>query len=318
MVNADSIPMPTLDLDWRLRLAAFAALDTLRRSGDGLVTGGQLADGFEFEGDRIRFFDVRRGIWRPRQLGKNGTALSIVTTAPKPGKKPPYDDQLASDAGWLLYRYEGTDPDHWTNVAVRRAKAQRRPLIYLYGVVPNLYEAVFPCYVVDDAPEELGFHIAPDVADARIGPDVSDRLDLSTGRREYATATVKQRLHQRRFRELVLSAYQVRCAVCRLKHGVLLDAAHILPDRDERGRPEVPNGLSLCKIHHAAYDANIVGVDPDYMVHVRRDVLEEHDGPMLEHGLQKMEGSRILLPRAAAKRPNREYLEERYGRFRAA
>ena len=41
--------MPTLDLDWRLRLAAFAALETLCRAGDGLVTGGQLADGFEFE-----------------------------------------------------------------------------------------------------------------------------------------------------------------------------------------------------------------------------------------------------------------------------
>ena len=310
--------MPTLDLDWRLRLAAFAVLDQLRKAGTGVVTGGRLADGFEFEGQRIRFFDVRRGIWRPRQLGKNGAALAIVTAPPKPGKKPPYDDQIASDAEWFLYRYEGSDPDHWTNVAVRRAMLEHRPLIYLYGIAPNLYDPIFPCYVVEDDPEELGFRIVADVTNVRVGPDVSSEYLNISARREYTTAAVKVRLHQRRFRELVLSAYRVRCAVCRLKHHELLDAAHILPDRDERGRPEVPNGLSLCKIHHAAYDANILGVAPDYLVHVRRDVLEEHDGPMLRWGLQEMEGERIILPRAASSRPDPGYLEERYARFRAA
>jgi putative restriction endonuclease len=52
-----------------------------------------------------------------------------------------------------------------------------------------------------------------------------------------------------------------------------------------RGRPEVPNGLCLRKIQHGACDVNIVGVDPDYRVHVCQDVLEAHDGPMLRHGL---------------------------------
>jgi len=196
--------------------------------------------------------------------------------------------------------------------------SERRPLIYLYGVAPNLYEPIFPCYVVDDRRDELGFHVVADAAGARIGPDISAELERSAPRREYATAAVKVRLHQRRFRELVLPAYRVRCAVCRLKRGELLDAAHILPDRDERGRPEVPNGLALCKIHHAAFDANILGVAPDYVVHIRPDVLEEHDGPMLTHGLKEMDGERILLPRAAGNRPRKEYLEERYGRFRAA
>jgi putative restriction endonuclease len=80
----------------------------------------------------------------------------------------------------------------------------------------------------------------------------------------------------------------------------------------------VPNGLCLCKIHHAAYDANIVGVDPEYRVHVRRDVLEEHDGPMLRHGLQELEHQAIVTPRSRALWPRAEYLEERFGRFRAA
>jgi putative restriction endonuclease len=106
--------------------------------------------------------------------------------------------------------------------------------------------------------------------------------------------------------------------MCSLHHPKLLEAAHILPDREERGRPEVPNGLSLCRIHHGAYDVGIVGVDPDYVIHVRRDVLEEVDGPMLRHGLQEMHGGRLLVPRHPASRPNPDYLAERFERFRAA
>ena len=199
---------------------------------------------------------------------------------------------------------------------MRRAYLLGLPLIYLYGIIPGKYEALFPCMVTADVPGELAFHVMADRAASLAAP--SGQAAEATADRAYATRDVKVRLHQRRFRELVVHAYQVRCAMCRLAHGELLDAAHILPDKDERGRPEVPNGLCLCKIHHAAYDANIVGVDPEYRVHVRRDVLEEHDGPMLEYGLQKLQDQAIVKPRSRALWPRAEYLEERFGRFRAA
>ena len=79
-------------------------------------------------------------------------------------------------------------------------------------------------------------------------------------------------------------------------HRELLDAAHIIADADPLGDPVVPNGLCLCKIHHAAFDANLIGVSPDYTVRVRPSVLEETDGPMLQHGLKDLEGSRIDPP----------------------
>jgi putative restriction endonuclease len=53
-------------------------------------------------------------------------------------------------------------------------------------------------------------------------------------------------------------------------------------------------------------------------VHIRRDVLEEHDGPMLLHGLQELHRVLISLPRVVAQRPNQDYLAERFARFRAA
>jgi hypothetical protein len=50
-----------------------------------------------------------------------------------------------------------------------------------------------------------------------------------------------------------------------LPESLLLDAAHIVADKDERlGQPVVPNGILLSKIHHAAFDAHLIGIDPDY------------------------------------------------------
>lgn len=301
------------DLDWDLRLKAFAELGVLAALNGGVVTAEQLNRGFEFAGERIRFWNKAKGIWRPRQLG-NGAALSVYTAAPRPGRPPRYDDRGLTDR--FVYKYEGTDPKLWTNVAVRRAMETGRPIIYLIGVTPGLYLPVFPCFVVGDDPAGLSFEL---MAEAEGQAPVAAIDASSTAvHRGYATVEVKRRLHQQRFRELVVAAYRVTCAMCRLRHNSLLDAAHIIPDREDRGVAEVRNGLCLCKIHHTAYDVNIVGVDPDYRIHVRQDVLKEHDGPMLEYGLQKMEGLTLHVPRVEQLKPDKKFLEERFGRFRAA
>jgi hypothetical protein len=88
----------------------------------------------------------------------------------------------------------------------------------------------------------------------------------------------------------VLTAYQESCSICSLRHVQLLDAAPIIPDGEERGNAVVTNGLSLCKIHHAAFDTNILGIRPDYSIEIRDDILLEVDGPMLKHGLQAHHG----------------------------
>jgi HNH endonuclease len=84
------------------------------------------------------------------------------------------------------------------------------------------------------------------------------------------------------------------------------------------GEPVVHNGLSLCKLHHAAFDKYLLGVTPDYMIEVREDVLEEEDGPMLVHGLQELHQKKIILPLRTELRPNRDFLDRRYQRFRVA
>lgn len=308
----------SLDRDWLIRFAAMKKMDELRRQGGGLVRAAQLNEGFAFEGERIPLWSSRMGIWRPQQLSQPGAALTIVTAPHVQGRKPAYDDEVAADdRGWFGYKYQGTDPKNWWNVALRTAMELQRPLIYLYGVTKGTYEPIFPVFVTGDDQANLTFRVQ---ADIKVGADagVGDSLLMLAPRREYQTVAVKRRLHQHRFREMVLSAYGTRCAMCHLGHVQLLDAAHIIPDHDDRGLPEIPNGLALCKIHHSAYDANILGVDPDLLIHVREDILREVDGPMLEHGLKGMADRHVRVPRVPGNRPNLAFLDERFQRFSAA
>ena len=205
--------MPDLDRDWRLRLAAFDTLSKRRDARGGLVPIAELEEGFEFEGERIPYLNTRRGIWRPRQL-KGGPALSVVTVPRRPGRERPYDDQVAAD-GPFIYKYQGSDPHEWTNAAVRLAMTLRRPIIYFYGQVPGLYEPIYPCYIVGYDPARLEFRLEADVLTTF--PEEREPVELEA-RRGYETYAAKRRLHQHRFRELVVGAYRERCSVCRLHH----------------------------------------------------------------------------------------------------
>jgi len=74
----------------------------------------------------------------------------------------------------------------------------------------------------------------------------------------------------------------------------------------------------LCKIHHAAFDVNLLGITPDFVVRIDTALLAETDGPMLRHGLQEMDGRTLVLPVDKKQRPDRDRLATRYRRFLAA
>jgi putative restriction endonuclease len=286
-----------------------AWLDERARGGNELVTFAELAD-FHFEQQRVPLMDKQRGIRKPKSLD---AALSFRTRFTQPGHVRPYDDAEGPD-GLLRYKYRGTDPQHPENVALRRAYERGLDLIWFYGIASGVYLPRYPVRLVADEPDDLQFAVALDDAQLLIPPGEV----LDSERRKYVERLTRLRLHQPVFRARVLQAYEHRCSMCRLRHAELLDAAHILPDGHPRGHPVIPNGLALCKIHHAAYDQNIMGVRPDLVIEVRRDILEEVDGPMLTHGLKGMAGAQLTEPRQRSARPDREALEERYESFRSA
>lgn len=301
-----------MDIDLQVRLAAFNWLTEQVNSHGDVLSRKLLEQGFEFQGQRIPLI-APQGIFKPKILD-----LPIsITTAPK----GPYDDYFGKD-NFLLYRYRGSDPNHRDNVGLRKVFEIKRPLVYFHGIEPGKYLATYPVYIIGDDPSHLTFKIAVDDALPSFdysATNISRQIaEVSDARHAYLTSTVKVRLQQRSFREKVLDAYRSQCAFCRLKHRELLDAAHIIPDNQPEGKSTIQNGLSLCKLHHAAYDTFIIGVTPDFIIHVREDILEEEDGPVLQHGLKGLHKTKLILPSLKSNYPSRDALEWRYSRFTRA
>jgi putative restriction endonuclease len=306
--------MSEAELDTRVRTQAFQFLtDQIRLHGE-VVPRDLLERGFDFEDRRVPLIGPQ-GIFKPAVLTE--MPISITTVPVREGEARPYDDGVGPD-GFLRYRYRGTDPGHRDNQGLRLAMGRGAPLIYLYGVTPGRYMPVWPVYIVRDHPAELSFSVAVDAPYMPVLSNFKPDPNSLEARRAYITVVTQQRLHQQGFRERVLRAYQQQCAICRLRHDELLDAAHILPDGHPKGEPIVPNGLALCALHHAAFDRNILGIRPDFLVEVRMDILQEKDGPMLLHGLQGFQGKTILRPSSRALWPRVEFLAERYEEFRQA
>jgi putative restriction endonuclease len=290
--------------DLELREEIFSALEARLSQSSGYISSSELAS-FDVAGQPRRLIANSKGIWNPRDLE---STLSVVSSA-----DGPYADEEISPGVWR-YDYEKTS-FQGSNAKLRAAMEAKSPIILLRKIATGVYVPHFPVYVVADSqgasPTDSYFTLAIEDVTRLRDPEEPDV-------RRYAERVVRQRVHQPEFRGKVLLAYENRCAVCRLRHPELLDAAHILPDSHPKGRPVVPNGLSLCKIHHGAYDSNLLGIDPDYQVHINAELLLEKDGPMLKHGLQEMHGTTLQIPRERAKRPSRDNLAERFEGFAQA
>ena len=298
-------------LDERLRSSALAFLRVVQLRTGGPIRHEDVAT-FAFEGLRVPLMDIQRGIRKPRVLD---AALSFRTVYASNPDQRPYADERGAD-GYQRYKWRGTDAAHPENTALRRAMDARLPLIWFQGIAPGLYLPVFPVWLVSEEPAQHQFVVALDLEQLHTWGDSGDAIVVEL-RRAYADRVVRDRLHQPVFRAQVLAAYDNRCALCRLRHLELLDAAHIRSD-SVGGEPVVTNGIAMCKIHHAAFDSLLMAVRPDYAIEVRRDILSEEDGPTLRYALQGLHGERIELPRQRAARPNHELLEERYEQFRIA
>jgi putative restriction endonuclease len=308
------VPTSHEDSDTLMRIAAFDHVRSLARTHDHL-TAIELKPGFVYQGERIPLINPQRGIFKPHQMR---FLLSIKTVFPKPGGKVWYDDQrevhrqIFDGDETVDYAFMGQDPDAADNRWLLEAFENRVPVIYFLGIAPGRYQAILPVFISGWDSAALKARIAfgePD-QDAMVPP-------ANASERRYALRTVKQRLHQASFREAVITAYGGRCALSGLPEPLLLDAAHIIADKHEHlGQPVVPNGIPLSKIHHAAFDAHLIGIDPDYRLHVSDRLLVRSDGPMLE-ALKRLSGETIHLPSRIKDRPDRERLAMRFEQFKA-
>ncbi len=284
----------------RLRLDVFAWIET-RMLDKGHLTWDELLNDYSFEGHKIALVG-QRGIINPSILDET---LCVQTSY----RNPYLDDH---SAGPIQYKFEAQHGHlGGSNIKLRAAMMNRVPLVYLQGIETGKYVAWVNVYVSSEDLEsghvELNLDPAVGAINLETAPNEIER--------SYAMRMARQRVHQPKFRAEVLLAYKTQCSICRLKHGSLLDAAHIIPDSDPRGSAIVTNGLALCKIHHTAYDKKIIGISPDYVVKVNPEILLEVDGPMLKHGIQAMHDVQLHLPEHKAKQPDKELLEITFAKF---
>ncbi len=313
--------------DTLIRVEAFRRVQILQQS-NRYIAASDLKPGFQFNGDRIPLVNRPRGIFKPRQMK---FLLSVKTAIPRPGREVWYDDQLQDHQNLfegidsVEYAFMGNNPQAAANRWLLEAYENQIPFIYFLGIAPGCYEAMMPTFVDDWNAHDLSARLV-------FGLPLQDALTESTPlekinigefpkdmkERRYTLRTVKQRLHQSSFREALIQAYGGRCAISGIPEPLLLDAAHIAPDSHEQlGQPIVPNGIPLSKIHHAAFDAHLIGIDPTYRLHVSDRLLEKKDGPLLE-SLKQLEGASIHLPKRQIDRPDPERLDMRFEQFKAA
>ena len=303
------------DRDTLMRMAAFEHVRRLGEVHDHL-TANELKPGFIFEGERIPLVNPQRGIFKPQQMR---FLLSIKTVFPKPGGKVWYDDQreahrqIFEGDETIDYAFMGRDPDAADNRWLREAYENQIPIIYFLGIAPGRYQAELPSFISGWDSKALKARVAFGAPDQEtIAPPAN------APERRYALRAVKQRLHQASFREAVITAYNGRCALSGMPESLLIDAAHIVTDKDELfGHPVVPNGIPLSKIHHAAFDAHLIGIDPDYRLHVSDRLLGQNDGPVLE-ALKRLNGGTIQFPKRDQDYPDQDRLALRFERFKAA
>ena len=292
-------------MDDRIRIYAFDWLEKQTQLYGEVLPRDILERGFQFNNEKITLVG-RKGIWKPKVMDY---PISITTTP-----ESQYSDTITIE-GFLKYKYRGEDINQSDNIGIRSMIALQKPLIYFHGITKGRYLPSWPVYIIGDNKSNLEFTVAVDDVKT-VGNEFEQfKEDAILYRRKYITSNFKLRLHQQSFRERVLRAYKNQCALCKLKHAELLDAAHIIGDKDDLGDPIIQNGLSLCKIHHAAFDNHFIGINPDYIIKIRIDLLNESDGPMLRYGIQSLNNTKIILPTQKTNWPDRERLEIRFNRF---
>ena len=301
--------MAAADPDLPLRQAAVTGARQLAQDYDDLVPLARLREGFALDAGRVSFGSFQRGIHRA-QIQRGPAALTLTTSF-----NDPYADTFDQAGSLFTYAYRAGPIDQPDNRALRAAYELQTPLVYFRGLAPGQYLVVAPIFVTADDPATKTVVLEPGlpVQDMQPGGLVS-----GPDMRAYATREARVRLHQQRFKLDVMRAYRHRCAICALRERTLVQAAHIVPDIEPEGIAAVVNGLALCAIHHLAFDRNVLGIDPDSVVHIARRLLDDTDGPMLRTGLQGFHGAPIALPRRAEDRPDRSRLEARFSRFTQA
>jgi len=295
--------------------AAFDYVRLLERFYGDDIPWSVIDQGIDVGGEKVHLSNRARGIFKPRQMSRG--VMSIKTTEPRAGRINIYEDE-ETDEGYFRYSLQQGDPRGGGNRHLWEALEDNSPFIYFHAVAVGRYKVIWPCFVTRIDPDagfcEVVVGTVLDIPRQRQLQVVTYPIATKTKERAYLLREVKVRLHQAAFRANVLDAYRGACALSGLPVRELLEAAHITPDSDDDSSADVSNGIAMSRLHHRAYDSNLIGITRELRVEVSDRLRSARDGVVLE-ALKQLHGAKLNVPRAVAARPDPERLERRFAEF---
>ena len=143
------------------------------------------------------------------------------------------------------------------------------------------------------------------LTDAEIGT-------VTNNERKIVLAQIARKYRASDFRKRVLGAYEHHCAACGVQLA-LVDAAHIIPVAATTSNDETANGVALCKLHHAAFDRNLLSFDEKYKIEISDAEVARLMDVNLVGGLKEFKANlrtAILLPTDRRDYPKLAYIKE--------
>lgn len=153
----------------------------------------------------------------------------------------------------------------------------------------------------EEAALAKALNIAPSVPDGFVydamSQDGQERLQ-----------SIKARIGQRTFRDVVLTIYQSRCCLTGIDLPEVNRASHIIgwAERVET-RMDPRNGLCLSATYDAAFDRKLITFDDDYRLVLSKTIRDRVPSTTLKTHFLSKEGQRIEMPTRLC--PLKEYLE---------
>lgn len=297
-----------------IRKAAAHAIENLVRQQGDIVPWSALAEGFEFNGQKILFANRAKGIFKPALLN-DGAALSVKSSRPsREGRSVKYNDEIVAD-GLLRYCFRDDGPESADNRLLLEAWKKHLPLIYLNGLADAVYQIFFPVFITQYDPIRKEVQMAWETDDNFASKDFL----LNDPHHSLGKRTAVNQLQHARFRANVLAAYRFSCAFSHLSVGSMLRATSLIDPKNVVGMPAVKNAICMSVFHQTAFDANLIGITPKGEVKTSRLLHTPQNATLrAQLGLVANDGWKITLPKLSHLRPDPDCLNERFKLFQAA
>jgi putative restriction endonuclease len=213
----------------------------------------------------LRVYGGARGIWvdkvRTRDMSDDGAGITVALLHTGAF----YDDDLSDDG--VIYHYPSTETSGWDEAQVAATKNAARMRVPVFVISRSALHRDLRKVRLgwveewDDHAGQFLVVFGDDPPLARQVP-VDEAPFLAIEPTEKRARTTAQRMGQARFRFDVLRRYDPTCSLCEIRVLDVLDTPHVVPVAD-RGSNDPRNGLVMCATHHRAFDAHLVGIEPE-------------------------------------------------------